>query len=388
MVNIVLLHEGEMPTLEETYRSFQYLVKNYKVTITKINSVKFTKNKMKSADVIICVRGHSPVTYACLKKAMEYGKKILFLLDDDLKDMPKGSFWYPERKKWLLRCLGLCDGLMTSNQLIADEYKQFLKGNQIVIINTAVAPETIEKPKEVNEVVKIVVAASEWHVDNFERFVKPAFLKLEEKYGNYLEFYFVGLHPSMKEARNRQLIHYIPSMRMDDYVDYMRNHKFDLGIAVLVPDHFSERKYFNKFIEYTRYGICGIYSKCMPFELVVEDGVNGFFAENTPKSWYKAICRAIDNQDIRVKCIENAQEYLESKHNEEYLFGKMIKDCPELIHFKAPNCEMKGIERYLSVWKVRHIMFRICESVYLTFSSLSHFGIKTTLQKVKRKFNS
>lgn len=384
MINIVLLHEGNMPTLEELYRVFQYMVINYSVSVRKINSSSFTNNDMKQTDVLISVRGHSPITYFVLKEALRLQKKICFFLDDDLKDMPRDSFWYPERRKWLIKCIGLCGCLMTPNRLIADEYRSLLKGNDTIIIDTAVIPETIQPIRKQDGITRIVMAASEWHTENFNKYVKKACFKISREYKEKVEFYFIGLHPDMKGLENTSKIEYVPSMDMETYVNYMTKHKYDIGIGILVPNHFTERKYFNKFVEYTRYGICGIYSKCMPFKLVVKDGVNGIYADNTEQSWYFAIKKLIDNPDLREKCVENAQIYLRTKHDEKYIFSKLVSECPWLISYKA---DTSGNIKHISYlyWSIRHIIFRTMESIYLTFSSLSHFGIGETIKKIKRK---
>ncbi len=384
MTNILLLHEGEQPTLEEIYRSFQYLVRTRDVSVEKVNASRCNKNVLQKADVIICVRGQSPISYAILKIAAKSKIKIFYYLDDDLKDMPKGSFWYPERKKWLLKCIGLCEGLMTPNPLIADEYMDYLNCRRAIVINTAVKPEAIQKSRKLGANVKIVMAASEWHTVNFEKYVKPAYIQLEKKYHNQLEFWFVGLHPDMREITDQQMVHYVPSMNLEAYVLFMTENKFDIGIAVLNPDHFNERKYYNKFIEYTRYGICGIYSKCMPYELVIQDRSNGFFTNNTSEEWYTTLCDAIDYADLRQQCINNAQEYLRTNHKEEYIFEQLIADCPELVTYSINNETSFTISKVLP-WKFRQLIFRTCETIFLTFSSLSHFGIGITIQKMKRK---
>lgn len=200
-----------------------------------------------------------------------------------------------------------------------------------------------------------------------------------------MQWHFVGLHPDMSEVTGLSKVVYVPSMNMENYIRHMEKNRYDIGIAVLNPDHFNERKYFNKFIEYTRYGICGIYSNCMPFQLVVKDKENGIFTNNSDDGWYEALKLLIDNPELKKKCILNAQNYLATQHSEEFLMNKLVTDCKELVCFSAPKD--KGInmqERFL--WKIRQIIFRCMESIYLTFSSLSHFGIKETLFRIKRKF--
>lgn len=385
MSNIILLNEGELPTVEETYRCYQYLVKKYGANIKKINSNSVTSDEIQQCDVILCIRGHSPISFFVLREAKRLGKKVFYLLDDDLIDMPKGSFWYPERRKWLLKCLKECEVLFTSNRLIADEYKNYLARNRTVIINTSVDPQTICPFKEHGNVIKIVMAASDWHSHNFTKYVKNAAVKISKEYKDKVQWHFVGLHPDMSEVTGLSKVVYVPSMNMENYIRHMEKNRYDIGIAVLNPDHFNERKYFNKFIEYTRYGICGIYSNCMPFQLVVKDKENGIFTNNSDDGWYEALKLLIDNPELKKKCILNAQNYLATQHSEEFLMNKLVTDCKELVYFSAPKD--KGInmqERFL--WKIRQIIFRCMESIYLTFSSLSHFGIKETLFRIKRKF--
>ena len=386
MSSIILLHEGELPTVEETYRCYQYLVKHYGVEVRKVNSNSVTTEDVKNCDVICCVRGHSPITYFVLKEAKKLGKKIFYLLDDDLKDMPKGSFWFPERRKWLLKCLSQCEVLFATNKLIAEEYEEYLAKKKTVIINTSVDPKSICVPKDNDGVIKIVMAASDWHSHNFMKYVKCAAVRISKEYKEKVEWHFVGLHPDMREVTGLSKVVYVPSMNMENYIKHMENNKYDIGIAVLNPDHFNERKYFNKFIEYTRYGICGIYSDCMPFQLVVKNKENGVFTKNTENGWYEAFKLLIENPLLKNNCIYNAQKYLVEKHSEEYLMGKLIEDCGELINFNAPKD--KGLNQFVRfAWKGRQVIFRIVESVYLTMSSLTHFGYKETLFRIKRKIN-
>ena len=122
----------------------------------------------------------------------------------------------------------------------------------------------------------------------------------------------------------------------------------------------------------------------MPFQLVVKDKENGIFTKNSDEGWYEAFKLLIENPELKETCIFAAQNYLATQHSEEFLMNKLIKDCRELVYFTAPKD--KGInmqERFL--WEIRQAIFRCMESVYLTFSSLSHFGIKETLFRIKRK---
>jgi nitrogen regulatory protein PII-like uncharacterized protein len=247
-----------------------------------------------------------------------------------------------------------------------------------------VKPEDITQTLAVSNTIKLVYAASEWHVTNFDSYIKPILPKLFEIYERRLEIYLVGLHPEIDVGEFNSQIFYVESMPMEKYDKYMRANHFDIGLAPLVTNHFTERKYFNKYIEYTKFGICGIYSDVMPYRLVVKDGWNGYLSENTPEDWLKSIRRVIDDGKAIENIINTAQEHLLTEHNEKSIFNKLATDIPELINYKASKIKAKW-PTYMYFLKLRHALFRICEMIYLTVYSLSHFGFSKTIEKIKRK---
>lgn len=382
--NIMILHEGEQPTLLSLYAIMCKFGEKKGCKIKKQYCNRLNIQELNWADVIICVRGESPATYAVLDYARENGKYLVYFLDDDLKDMPKGSFRYPKRRKWLLKCIEQCSLFFTSSKLLADEYREYVLEHRTVIINTAVPEYDISKCLANDEVVKLVYAASEWHVSNFDAYIKPILLQLFVKYGKGIELHFIGLHPDVDVSQYNSQIHFVPNLSLQKYHEYMKSNHFDIGLAPLVTNHFTERKYFNKYIEYAKFGICGIYSNVMPYRLAVKDGWNGCFADNTPKAWFDVIKRMIDNKETRKKIVDNAQQHLRDNHSEKRIFEKLAADIPELINYKAPKMICRW-SAYIYYYKLYHVWFRICESVYLTAYSLSNFGINKTLQKIKRK---
>lgn len=384
MSNILMLHEGEQPTLLSLYTIMCKFAEKHGCNVKKQYTNRLSEKELNWADIIICVRGESPATYAELRCARENGKYTVYFLDDDLKDMPKGSFRYPGRRKWLLKTIKQCSLLFTSSQLLADEYKEYVLQHRTALINTAVPEGDITKCPNDNEVTKIVYAASEWHISNFDAYIKPILPQLFAQYKKGIELYFIGLHPDVDVGEYSSQIHYIPGMSMQKYHEYMLSHHFDIGLAPLVTNHFTERKYFNKYIEYAKFGICGIYSDVLPYRLAVKDGWNGYLSENTPEAWLGAVKRAIDDKDKRERIIDTAQQHLRDEHNEEKIFERLLSDIPELISYKAPEM-VNGWPAYIYCYKLRYTWFRFCELVYLTTYSLIHFGLDTTFEKIKRK---
>lgn len=386
MLNLLLLHEGEQPTLMSIYYSWKAERPwNQNVNVTKQFVTKLTEEELQNADTVICVRGESPLTYLWLRYAKLMGKFLIYFLDDDLKDLPASSLRYPRRNKWLLKCIAQCDVLQTPNRLIADEYRDFLESRRAVVTHTAVGEDEISRSYNDTDTVKLVYAASEGHIPNFNTFIKPILPQLFEKFGKQLELHLVGLHPEVDVGEFNSQIFYTPSMPLAAYNEFMKTHHFDIGLAPLVTNHFTQRKYFNKYIEYSKVGICGVYSRVMPFELVVKDGWNGYYADNTPESWLEALTKAIENHSDRERVIDTAQEHLRTCHSEEGIFSALIAEIPELLQTTDRTVTDSVSKLFLFAYKLRHGIFRFAESIYLTGCSLSNLGLSTTIAKIKRK---
>ena len=331
MVNILVLHESEQPTLMGLYLSWKKSEAKYgNCQVVKEFSVKVTREQIAWADVIICVRGESPMTEAILRYARQQGKFLIFYLDDDLKDIPRSAFRFPGRKKWLLRCISQCHMLQTPNQLIAEEYAEFVEGGRTSVAHTSVTEEEISTTPAEPGAVKLVYAASRGHIPNFNAFIKPILPRLFEKYGKGIELHLIGLDPEVDVGEFNSQIHYVAGMPSEAYNEFMKVNHYDIGLSPLVTNHFTERKYFNKYIEYSKVGICGVYSRVMPYQLAVKDGWNGFYADNDPESWYETLCRVIEDEEARVRVVRTAQEHLRAEHGEEQLRQKMMGVIPEL----------------------------------------------------------
>ncbi len=337
--------------------------------------------------MILCVRGESPMTEAILRYAKEQKKFLIFYLDDDLKDIPKTAFRFPGRKKWLLRCMSQCDMLQTPNQLIAEEYAPFLQSGRTVVSHTTIEEEELCQTPPEEGVVKLVYAASQGHVPNFNAFIAPILPRLFERYGRKIQLHLIGLHPEIDVGEYNDQIHYVPGMPLDAYNAFMREHHYDIGLSPLVTNHFTERKYFNKYIEYAKVGICGVYSRVMPYQLAVKDGWNGYYADNDPDSWFEALCRAIEGEEERRRIVETAQEHLRTCHAEAALYEKTKQDIPELVadYTQADRSYPSRWPGYVLAAKARHSCFRIWESIYLSLRSFKQFGLKNTWDRIKRK---
>ena len=384
MTNLLLLHESEQPTLLSMYESMLRFGTEYGVNVRKQFASQCTKEDLNWTDVCVCVRGDSPRVYSLLRFAKEIGKKIIYFLDDDLKDIPKGSFRYPRRKKWLIESIRQCSIIWSSNQLIVDEYLEYVNEQRGVVTHTAVSEDEIVTVPADSDRIKIVYAASESHMSNFNKNIAPFLPELFAEYGETIELHLIGIHPKIDLGKHNAQVHFVDGMPLNEYYKFMKTHHYDIGLAPLTATHFTERKYFNKYIEYTKVGICGVYSDVMPFKLAVKNDRNGYLTENEPSAWLKTLRKVLNDKEGRERIAAVAQEHLRTEHNEKNIFSKLAKDIPELAGYKA-RTDVAKWPLYVKVYKVRQFVFKVCELMYLTMFSLSHFGIRVTIEKIKRK---
>ena len=150
-------------------------------------------------------------------------------------------------------------------------------------------------------VTSIVYATGNDHQFLFEKFIRPLLAPLSEKYRERISFTFMGISPQLNETEYSFPIRYVKWLPTEQYRGFMKEQCFDIGLAPLENDSFSKCKYFNKFVEYSMSGTVGIYSNTEPYTDVIQDGVNGFLADNTKES-----CRFVND----VLHIRKRKEYL------------------------------------------------------------------------------
>ena len=383
MKKILLLKDKEGASAEEFYQILLRYSKSKTIRCALYHVKELKIEEVVTSSVVICIRGDTPYMRYFIGKAKSMGKFVIYFLDDALKDMPDNSFRYPGRKKWHLECVKLCDVLLTTNRFIAEDYRKYIKNQRVALINTAVNGLMKNCDIGKHQRVKIVYAASEWHINNYNKMIAPIIDKLLEQYKDKIELYFVGFRPELKKS---DIVHFVPKMSLADYQNYMENAGFDIGLAPLEDTYFSKRKYFNKFIEYTRYGICGIYSDVYPYKFVVRNAENGYLVENSPEKWLSSISLVIDQDTKRVECIANAQDYLIKNHNDSVIFSKLEEDIPEITYeINFSNGYFSDMQRLYKV--LIYCPFFIREKLYMIRFSIKNEGFKSTIKRIRTKLS-
>lgn len=351
-------------------------------------STKITEKIIGQYEVIILSRPDNILAYGIACCAKKSGCFVIVMLDDDLlsaKGLIHEAGW---RQKALKNVIKISDLLLVSNLSLKRKYAPYMRKKRVFVGNTAVDKnEFIDLDKKFshkNDVVKLVYAAGGGHEALFDRYIRQILPKLANKFGNKISLTFMGVHPDTSDLKKIITIEHIPGMPLKEYRQKIQEGNYDIGLAPLDINSFSASKYFNKYLEYSTAGIAGVYTKTEPYTLVIQDGHNGFLVpDNDSQAWFDKLCLAIENKELREKCVKNAFCHITDNYGSDAVFGKMIKEIPEFLSYTAQRKKVPSLHKY----KIIYRFHRILDTIFLIRINWRDGGIKQVYQKVKLHFS-
>lgn len=366
MTNILVEGYSHIPSYDLTVRDFERYGQLLPIVVKSKLTMQITPEDIQWCDILVCVRGNNTLSEYLAKQAVKAGRKVILTIDDDLIDYESRPHKYIDRLysdsvKSILECSHY---ILTTSKYLGEKYKKEY-GKKYTLVDTIVEKAELYPimKREVKDIVKIVYAAGPAHIVFFNEYIAPILNKLYERYHDRIMLTIVG--PDIDLSGVKLAVEKVPSMPLVQYQQYMSEQRFDIGLAPLTDSEFCRSKYFNKYIEYAKYGICGIFSNIMPYTIVVNNGKNGILADNTPEAWFHAICHVIDNIELQYSCTVNAQEQLLSNHSLEKITSSLVRDIPDLIKYKAEKCKKAPFrflyQRYLLLAIRRKIQVLINE---------------------------
>lgn len=327
-MNYLLLYDQYNTTIEVNIASLRSILDYYPNQLKIVSSASVSIDDLNWSDVCIAIRPTNIFMVRIMHAIKLSGRTFISTFDDDLLNLPKG---YSERwkSKYALTCIKESDVVVTCNPLIQKSYKEKAPNPHFVNINAHIREDEIKSVKGTEDKIRVVYAAGKDHTELFDFYIKPSLDKLYNAYGEKLEMTLMGIDPNIPEV-HKSWIEVIPSKPLKEYSEYMKVHDFDLGLAPLADTPFCNRKYFNKYIEYSKNGICGIYSNCLPYTLVVENGENGLLVDNSVEEWEKKILWAVEHIDTIKEMANNAQQQIRndfSLTSARMLWDKEVETC-------------------------------------------------------------
>ncbi len=382
MSNILCVYEGETITVSILREIFEKMFFGTSIKYDFKADKSILPNDIDEANVLFLIRSQDFLSHRLVKKAQKSGCFVVLFIDDNLFSLPKDMPSIPWRKTVLQRNLRSADMLVSSSPYICKLYEGKTRQKRGASISTIVSEDELSlaiRKREEKDCVKLVYAAGGGHEEFFMKYIHPILPELNRKYGKQISITFVGVHPEMCQEDYAFKVNYIKSMPLKKYRQFMRKMDYDIGLAPLENNSFNKCKYFNKYIEYSLVGVVGIYSKCKPYTYVIEDEKNGFFADDNEESWFKAICKAIDSEELRNRCLVNAVDQLRSDFNPLEVRENFLRNMPEVFRKKESGWRCNTL-----FWAhVVNKLYRLADTIYLFIFYLRRIGIIGVFKRVQ-----
>lgn len=330
-----IISQLDVVILHTTYKSQYSCVKNIR------------KNDLIASDWVISLRPTTPASEYIAEMTIASGKCFGVFYDDDLIEYYSRIAPSRTRLSSIKRCLLHANLLVFVNPLLGVKYKELYPKVDLYQFASPALPTSLIK-KERDEIVRIIYATSNDHLPHFNSLILPALRNISNRLEKRVEVTFIGIHPRISERYDGISFHFLGHLPYLEYQSHMENNFYDIGIAPLIKDDFSSMKYYNKFLEYSKYAIMGIYSDMPPYNLVVQDGKNGLLAKASPAYWEDAIVKAVNQQQLREQCVYEAQEYLKTMHNptsiaESFICALSKEDTDVIKHVHINPIRLKSL---------------------------------------------
>ncbi len=273
-----------------------------------------TEKRLNQADVVIFVRGFSDYELLCQRKAEEAGRRTVYILDDDLPDIPssiQSADLYTEHTRENIREMIRTSSLfLTPSRNLLKKYGNLAKRAELIE-----EPSLADRMSEKEPSRKIIIgfAGSVDRTGDLNSILTKAVENTMKKFGDRVTFEFFGGKPSFADIYGFRHIPYTESYRK--YCETMAGLHWDFALAPMPETEFHRYKHYNKYIEYAGYGIPGIYTDCEPYVWAVRDGENGILCQNTDEAWTEAITILIEDEALRKKLAENCRKEAEGKYS-------------------------------------------------------------------------
>ena len=156
------------------------------------------------------------------------------------------------------------------------------------------------------DVVRIVYHGTASHQAEID-WLHPVIAEVQQRCRD-THFELFGELPVNRRWRDLPRVAVLHPMRWENYLARTAAHPADIGLAPLLPGVFNAARGPVKFVDYTRQGALGLYSRVPPYEGFVRDGVDGVLLRNEPSDWVEAILKWASDDAGRARCVTAARE--------------------------------------------------------------------------------
>lgn len=312
--HVLLIYRQMIPSVRLCGHSqMEYLAQVGTVDYRAIQERQLKARDLKWADVVLLGRLDSWYEYQLVKKLSRTGRRLIYIIDDDLLNVPQelsSATYYrqTETRRQIVGIIRMSDAILSPSQLLLEKYAVGER-RAIQIEEPAICPVSY-RPHDVHGPVKIGFAGSVDRTHDIEHMLKEALMRIRNEYGEHIQFEFFGAIPVFAHELGARCIPYRDSY--DEYRQTLNDLDWDIGLAPMPDTPFHACKHYNKFIEYAAAGIMGVFSEAGPYIRLKSMDVPAAFCQNSAASWYETLRFYIEHpaerEALRKRCVEIAQD--------------------------------------------------------------------------------
>jgi len=231
------------------------------------------------------------------RRAFASGARVVFDFDDAIwkADTSPGN----QKWEWVKRPQKFFDNVANAHLVTAGNHylaAQALKVNKHVMVIPTTVDTSVHQPMMSHRNGPSVCIGWSGSISTVKHFslLLPVLQRIHQKYGTRVKFRLLG-DPDFKCAHPP--VEALP-WREDTEVALLNS--FDIGLMPLPDDEWARGKCGLKAITYLACGVPAIVSPVGVNTDIVEHGINGLHA-STEAEWYEALCRLIDDAELRQK---------------------------------------------------------------------------------------
>lgn len=298
---VLLLYRTFGPSLNLCgFQQLTYLAEHGRVQFRHKRILEVHRDDLKWAQVVLFVRGDAKLDEDMARICHHAGKCVIYALDDDLLHVPmhlsSGPYYAQESmKKHLRAMLEYGDYFMSPSPVLREKYGHHFKRSFPIIEPSLYSMD--EKKRWEDGVIRIGFAGSADRGQDIDNILTQALTQIKEKYGDQVRLEIFGTHTELAEKLNCRTYPYTESY--EEYQNKMAELNWDIGLAPMPDTEFHACKHYNKLVEYSGFGIAGIYSDLRPYRGAVVDEENGLSCSNNTEEWTRAVERLIEDSALR-----------------------------------------------------------------------------------------
>ncbi len=312
-IRVLLLYRTFGPSVNLcALLQLEYLSEQGMISFKHTRILATKKADLEWAQLVIFVRGDGLLDEWMAKVCHDAGKKILYILDDDLLNVPMnlGSGPYYSQKsvkEHIKKMMEYSDYFASPSTILLRKYGSLFSNTFRIIEPSAYK---MERKRANNDgIIRIGFAGSSDRGSDIDAILSEALKQIVNHYGDKISIEIFGTETKISKEIPCKQYQYTESYQ--EYQQKMYELNWDIGLAPMPDTGFHSCKHYNKLVEYSAFGIAGIYSNVLPYAGEVEHGITGLLCENTTDDWVNKLTQLIENKTLRENishyCLEKAK---------------------------------------------------------------------------------